>query len=131
MKRPSTLAEVAQRELDETQSYGFALSEFLDSFYLAARDKRISMLSDEPPLLSDKIKNAFLGAVGEHLSTRWDCPPVPAWTNGPNRFLMVPYYASEAKELHLLLEQESPPAFRRRNIFTEAEPLRRARMPRP
>jgi hypothetical protein len=29
-----------------------------------------------------------------------------------------------------MLREESPPAFRRRLIFTEAEPLRRARMPR-
>jgi len=42
----------------------------------------------------------------------------------------VPYFTTPIEALWPMLRQESPPAFRRRLIFTEAEPLRRARFPK-
>jgi hypothetical protein len=46
------------------------------------------------------------------------------------RFLHEPYFTSPIENLKAILLAQSPQAFRRRMIFTEAEPLRRARMPR-
>jgi hypothetical protein len=66
--------------------------------------------------------------VGEHLARRWALT-IPAWTNDPSRFLRQPYFTTPLEDLKALLIAESPIAFRRRLIFTEAEPLRRARMP--
>jgi hypothetical protein len=51
-------------------------------------------------------------------------------TQEPLRFLRRPYFTTPIEGLKALLIAESPIAFRRRLIFTGAEPLRRARMPR-
>jgi hypothetical protein len=87
------------------------------------------MIADDPMHLADEREHAMLGAVGEHLARRWDLA-VPAWTNDPRRFLHNPYFTTPIENLKAMLLAQSPLAFRRRLIFTEAEPLRRARMPR-
>jgi len=88
------------------------------------------MIAGEPPRLADACDHAMLGAVGEHLARRCDLPAVPAWTDDPSRFLHEPYFTTPIEKLKAMLLAQSPLAFRRRMIFTEAEPLRRARMPR-
>ena len=47
----------------------------------------------------------------------------------PRRFIRNRISRRRLSHVPVLFE-ESPPAFRRRMIYTEAEPLRRARMPR-
>ena len=84
-------------------------------------------MSPENP--RDPKEHAFLGATGEHLARRWNLA-IPSWTQEPSRFLRRPYFTTPIEGLKALLIAESPIAFRRRLIFTEAEPLRRARMPR-
>jgi hypothetical protein len=122
------LAEVARRVDGGTQDFAFALSEFLDSFYMNP-DKRQAMIDGEPEPLADVRRHAALGAVGEHLARRWKLR-IPAWTEHPSRFLKEPYFTTPLEGLKAMLLAQSPLAFRRRLIFTEAEPLRRARMPR-
>jgi hypothetical protein len=63
-------------------------------------------------------------------STLRSDPLSTSWTQEPSRFLHRPYFTTPIEGLKALLIAESPIAFRRRLIFTEAEPLRRARMPR-
>jgi hypothetical protein len=87
------------------------------------------MIDDEPALLADAREHAMLGAVGEHLARRWGLA-VPTWTDDALRFLHEPYFTTPIENLKAMLLAQSPRAFRRRLIFTEAEPLRRARMPR-
>ena len=133
MLRPHTLAEVVQREADGEDRTA-ALAEFLDTFYLAlqrhGRAAAQACIDQEPPLHCDAVFHAYLGAVGEHLALRWGLE-VPRWTNDPSRFLRRPYFAAAGMEgLKALAIAQSPTAFRRRLIFTEAEPLRRARLPR-
>lgn len=67
-------------------------------------------------------------AIGEHLARRWNLA-IPPWTDDPSHFLHRPYFTTTIEGLKAVLLAESPIAFRRRLIFTEAEPLRRARMP--
>ena len=55
---------------------------------------------------------------------------MPPWTDDPSRFLDEPYFTTPIENLKAMLLAQSPLAFRRRMIFTEAKPLRRARMPR-
>jgi hypothetical protein len=123
--RPATLAEVARR-INAGAAFGPALREFLDEFYMNPQ-RRAAMIAD------DRVENgrehAMLGAVAEHLARRWNLA-VPAWTDDPSRFLHEPYFTTPIENLKAMLLVQSPLAFRRRMIFTEAEPLRRARMPR-
>ena len=128
-KRPHTLAAVAERR-KSGESLSAALREFLDTFYAQLTcGGAQGLIDEEPAQLSDAREHALLGAIGEHLARRWELS-IPAWTNDPSRFLHRPYFTSPVEGMKALLIAESPLAFRRRLIFTEAEPLRRARMPR-
>ena len=127
--RPHTLAEAVERHLAGCD-FGVALNEFLDEFYLADTERQ-SMVEQEPALIGDSHLDAYIGAVGEHLAERWHLDHVPAWTDKKGRFLDWPWFPDgESPKLRMILLMESPIAFRRRDIYTEAEPLRRARMPR-
>ena len=133
MWRPHTLAEVVRRERDGEER-GMALAEFLDTFYIALQRQghaaAQACLEEVPAAHSDPIFHAYLGAVGEHLALRWGLQ-VPRWTHDPSRFLRRPHFTAQGMEgLKAVCIAESPTAFRRRLIFTEAEPLRRARLPR-
>jgi len=126
--RPATLAEVAQRRNDG-EELAPLLAEFLDTFYGALRRNQAQpLLVDEPARLAMAEEHALLGAIGEHLARRWDLI-IPEWANDPSRFLRRPYFTSPLEGFKALLIAESPLAFRRRLIFTEAQPLRRATMP--
>jgi hypothetical protein len=129
LTRPGTLAEV-QRLVREGEKLRFCLAGFLDQFY-ADREpaSRYTRIADDPGLSGDARVDALMGAIGEHLSRRWQLGPAPAWTDDPARFLSRPWFMGPERMKGFLLV-ESPMAYRRRFIFTEAEPLRRARMPR-
>ena len=130
MTRPNTLAEVARRR-NEGEELARLLAEFLDEFYLdLASDGAAARLVDAPDDLPDAREHALLGAIGEHLARRWKLP-VPARSDDADRFLAMPYFTTPLEGFKALLIAQSPLAFRRRLIFTEAEPLRRARMPQP
>jgi hypothetical protein len=123
-----SLADVARR-VRAGATFGMTLANFLDNFYCNP-EQRAAMIADEPAKLDNARDHATLGAVAEHLARRWNLAAVPAWTNDPSRFLREPYFTTPIEALWPVLMQESPPAFRRRMIYTEAEPLRRARTPR-
>jgi hypothetical protein len=128
MARPRTFAEVARRR-NAGEDFSVLLREFLDEFYAAlATGAAGALIASEPEPLPDSREHAFLGGVGEHLARRWQLT-IPPWTDDPSRFLHRPYFTTPMEGLKALLIAESPIAFRRRLIFTEAEPLRRARMP--
>lgn len=128
LQRPSTLAEVTTRCLYENADFGMEIRDFLTEFYLQKPERRVGMLADEPPLLKDDAqRNVFVAACAEFLSGMAGvCKP--AWVDNPVRFLKEPIYDHPNKDLWPIFERESPEAFRRRNIFTEANPLRRAAM---
>jgi hypothetical protein len=128
--RPGTLAEVQRLVRIEGEKLRFCLAGFLDAFY-TDRDpaSRYARIVDDPGLTGDARFDALMGAIGEHLSRRWLIGPPPPWTDDPARFLSRPWFMGTERMKGFLLV-ESPMAYRRRFIFTEAEPLRRARMPR-
>ncbi|MBM4254497.1 MAG: hypothetical protein FJ147_01220 [Deltaproteobacteria bacterium] len=130
MPHPCTLAEVARRR-NAGEDFSFLLREFLDEFYGALQQggDAAACLVDDPPEVSDSREHASLGAIGEHLARRWNLP-IPSWTEQPARFLRRPYFTTTIEGFKALLLAESPIAFRRRLIFTETEPLPRARMPK-
>ncbi len=134
-RHPTTLAEVVRRyQADgagEEGNFSVLLDEFLDVFYSEpSAALRQAMIDEEPPRIGSERLDAYIGAVGEHLARRWDLR-VPRWSAQPFREVAEPWFVGMMGQgLSGLLLVESPIAFRRRRIFTEAEPLRRARMPR-
>src|SRR5260221_14351677 len=130
LARPDTLAEVQRLVRVDREKLRFCLAGFLDQFY-SVRDpaSRYARISDDPGLSGEERLDALLGAIGEHLSRRWQLGPPPLWTEDSARVLSHPGVMGPERMKGFLLI-ESPAAYPRRFIFTEAEPLRRARMPR-
>lgn len=127
--RPGTLVQVLQL-VREGEKLRFCLAGFLDDFYGDANiGSRARRIFEDPGMTDDPRTNALFGAIGEHLALRWNLGNPPAWTNERQRFLDRPWFKGPERMKGFLLA-ESPLAFRRRFIFTEAEPLRRASMPR-
>jgi hypothetical protein len=131
---PATLAEAVgwfiERGEGRDEAFTMVTSTFLDAFYTAPdRAVQQAMIDDEPALTGDERRDAYVGAIGEHLARRWGLA-IPGWAAGADRQVAEPWFVGAmGVGLSGLLLVESPIAFRRRRIFTEAEPLRRARMP--
>jgi hypothetical protein len=125
--RPASLKEAVERTVE---GYAFvdSVSELLDEFYLADPDQRQRMIAEEPPLTGEAFQDAYVGAIGEHLARRWGLD-IPEWVEDPRRFLHQPHFPEHMELAKWVFLRDSPIAFRRRLIFTEAEPLRRARFP--
>ncbi len=126
--RPTTLREAVDQVI---QGYDFfhATDEFLDEFYVARPEQRQRMIDEQPSLTGVSFQDAYVGAMGEHLARRWGLD-IPAWADDPCRFLEEPYFPPYTQLAKAAFLHDSPIAFRRRLIFTEAEPLRRARFPK-
>jgi hypothetical protein len=131
---PATLADAVSRYIatgeGQEGAFSVCIDEFLDAFYTeddaAARQ---AMIDDEPARIGAERHDAYVGAVAEHLARRWKLR-IPPWSDAGWREVAEPWFVGMmGKGLSGLLLVESPIAFRRRRIFTEAEPLRRARMP--
>jgi hypothetical protein len=127
--RPATLAEAYERIIagDERE---MALSEFLDTFYLAPTpERRMETLRGEPPLTGDARLDALAGAVAEYLARQYRLPAVPTWAFEPVRYLDRAWHTTpfDNDSMREYLSFASPAEFRSRNIFTEERPLRRAR----
>jgi hypothetical protein len=126
------LAEVAA-EVTAGGDWSIALPEYLDTFYYALRGfagpSPQSCLDAEPAPLDDPIRHVMLGAIAEYLAERWYLS-APHWTRDPSRFLKAPHFTAPTEKYKGWYFVQSPVAFRRRMIFTESEPLRRARLPR-
>ena len=126
--RPNTLAEATTR-IEHGEPLEKALSEFLDTFYAAPdTGSRIEMLCDEPASLGSR-QDALLGAVAEYLAHEYSLPRVPAWAFAPSRYLDHAWHTTpfEDAAMREYLTFSSPAEFASRNIFTEEQPLRRAR----
>ena len=127
---PTSLAEAAAWVGAGRGAFAVLLDEFLDAFYTEPDDTtRQRMIDDAPPPLNQQREDAYLGAVAEHLARRWGLV-IPPWSLQSWRSVDEPWFVGRlGQRLSGLYLVESPLAFRHRRIFTEAEPLRRARMP--
>lgn len=129
---PSTLVDVVSTAGHcDAQAFGLTCNEFCDAFYEDYPDREAMQahLDPEPEATGDPQKDAWIGAIGEHLALRWGLE-VPRWTRRPIHFaLMKPVFMPQSLALRTALIAESPSAFRSRLIYTMAEPLRRAKFP--
>jgi hypothetical protein len=128
--KPKSLAEVAALAREDGDCFGLASGAFAEAFYLEkAKPAQQAMLDPVPIPTGDPRNDAWLGAVGEHLAQRWDLE-VPAWTQevafmGGQKPSFWPDEAL-ARDIQIV---ETPPAFRRRLLFTYAEPLMNTKFP--
>jgi hypothetical protein len=132
LARPRAIREVAQRVNAGHAPFRYALAEMLDEVYKMPPAVLRFALAFEPEPLNPENEDyefwqdAYLAGVAEHLA-RGAGLPVPVWVEEPGRFLERPYFANGGLEsLKAMLLAESPVSFRRRMIFVEGRPLRRA-----
>ncbi|PIV33814.1 MAG: hypothetical protein COS34_05710 [Lysobacterales bacterium CG02_land_8_20_14_3_00_62_12] len=129
-RRPHSLAEVVEWASDPGVLDAY-LREFLDTFYVCDESaQRQGMLRDAPVLTGQSRTDAYLAAVAEHLA-QGDGLPAPTWVDAPERFLKRPFFPCGLESLKARLLVESPPAFRRRMIFVDFDPLYRPRRRTP
>jgi hypothetical protein len=127
--RPSTLAEAIDRVRSGVPR-DVALAEFVDSFLMAPDDgARLAALEAEPEQTEDAQLDALAGAIAEYLAKQYRLGRIPAWASHPRRQLDEPWFttSSASPALREYLSFASPAEFRSHNIFTDEQPLRRAR----
>ncbi|MGO9602527.1 MAG: hypothetical protein ACLQAT_03825 [Candidatus Binataceae bacterium] len=106
------------------------MAEWLDHFYRGTQSERAAMISSAPATTGKAVYDAYLAAVVEHLAGLAGLP-IPAWTQASSRFLKEPHFPDSVGELlKPVLREESPAAFRRRNIFVSANAIERATTPK-
>jgi hypothetical protein len=127
--RPNTLADAVER-IQSGIARDVALAEFIDTFDLAKDSaSRYATIEFEPDRSSDERLNALVGAIAEYLAKQYQLGRVPAWVSHPSRRLNSPWFttSSMTDAMREYLTFASPAEFASRNIFTEEQPLRRAR----
>ena len=122
--RPGSLAEVARRRVESGRPLWLALDAFLDAFYEPDASREV-MLAEEPSPGLSVQEGAYLAGVADYLCDIYRLPH-PAWTTRAAYFLPQAYWPETlGPAFERVCAAESPTAFRRRFIFTEAQPLRR------
>jgi hypothetical protein len=121
-----TLQE-SMRNVRERDDFSYALRNFLDRF---RRNPAIQLLQDEPDSLTnflndEGLADAYLASAAALLCQEqgYSCPE---WVDQPNRVFKRPWFAAKTPNLKAILLQESPAAFRVRNLFVSANALSRA-----
>ncbi|MBU6343481.1 MAG: hypothetical protein KGS48_18430 [Bacteroidetes bacterium] len=113
--------------ITEREDFSYALRNFLDRFY---SEPCVEQLQDEPVLLTeilqdDGLADAYLASAAALLCQKHNLPQ-PAWVDRECRIKKIPWFAAKSPNLKAILLQESPAAFRVRNIFVSANALSRA-----
>jgi hypothetical protein len=126
-RRPQTLAEVAARS-DSLVRFGQELADWLHTVRtLGSRPALTRTIETTPPRLAARfaegaLADATLAAYADYLSTRIQTTP-PGWCFEPERIAPEPWFAEEGPRSRLLALRDTPPAFKRRNLFTPAPDL--------
>lgn len=125
--RPTTLAEVATRA-DSLVRFGRELADWLHGVRtLGSRPALAATIAEAPMQLAHRfpegsLADATLAAYADLLAARIGIAP-PAWAFGPERIAPEPWFAVDGPRSRLLALRDSPPAFKRRNLFSPAPDL--------
>ena len=115
---------LAVRQRDD---FSYALRNFLDRF---RNQPAVALLEDEPELLASLLADDGLADSYVAATAAWLCQihglPCPSWVNQKPRIMSKPWFAANSPNLKAILIQESPAAFRVRNLFVSANALSRA-----
>lgn len=126
LTKRKTLAD-SLRLVKEPDGFHYAIANFLDRF---KNDPTSEMVSEEPPILREILNDngfadAYAAAAAAHLCQIHGIP-FPSWVDKNSRRLKSPWFAAKSHNLRMILLQESPAAFRLRNLFVSANALHRA-----
>jgi hypothetical protein len=109
------------------QPFALCLCDFLDRFYASNNDKRIDMIAIPPLDLPNYEQIPFLAATTHKLANEYGLNP-PEWVFEPRCYAPRdrPYFGNKAKfNLRLLYLFVSPPEFKHRNLFVDANVIMR------
>ena len=126
LTKRKTLAD-SLRLVKEPDGFHYAIANFLDRF---KNDPTSEMVSEEPPILREILNDngfadAYAAATAAHLCQLHGIT-FPTWVDKESRRMEFPWFAAKSHNLRMILLQESPAAFRLRNLFVSANALHRA-----
>lgn len=126
LTKRKTLAD-SLRLVEDPHGLHYAIANFLDRF---KNDPIWEMVCEEPPMLrgilnDNGFADAYAAAVAAHLCQLHGIA-FPSWVDKDSRRLKTPWFAAKTHNLRMILLQESPAAFRVRNLFVSANALSRA-----
>ena len=125
--RPKTLHEISSRA-EDLSHFGLEFADWLHTVRtLRSRPLLANAITKEPQLLRDRfpegaISDAWLAAYAEHIAEHIG-HPVPAWANSKKRIAPEPWFSTDSPASRQRALRDSPPAFKKRNLFTESVDL--------
>ncbi len=127
MNRAHETLRQSMANVREQSDFGFAIKNFLDRFNI---NPNAALLLDEPDLLSTMLgdggyADAFAASTAAYLCQVHGFS-APEWINQKCRIMPRPWFAAKTPNMKAILLQESPAAFRVRNLFVSANALSRA-----
>ena len=113
--------------ITSANDFSYAILDFVDRFN---EDPNPELLAEEPSLLAeslldDGVADAWLASTAVFLAKKHQVT-IPQWARHNARVLATPWFAAKSPNLKAILLQESPAAFRVRNLFVSANALSRA-----
>lgn len=98
---------------------------FADDFRGSPRPGRIALIRDEPPPTGAERFDAALAGLAEFFATEGQIP-IPAWVNGPSRFIEPWWFVATRPAFHAYTLAHTPAVFGRHGVFIAREVFDRA-----
>ncbi len=127
MSRSKETLRESLAHVGDSTDFSYAIRNFLDRF---KTNPDPSLLADEPDLISQLLgdggyADAFAASTAAYLCQVHNIE-APSWVNHSCRRMPVPWFGAQSPNMKAILLQESPAAFRVRNLFVSANALSRA-----
>lgn len=127
MSRMNETLRESMASVTDSTGFSYAIRNFLDRF---KSNPAPELLQDEPELLSqligdDGYADAFVASTAAYLCQVYGLN-APLWVNTSCRKMPYPHFGAKSPNMKAILLQESPAAFRVRNLFVSANALSRA-----
>jgi hypothetical protein len=127
--RPQTLHELAERA-DSLDEFGRHFRDWLHELRRYSSRAQINRaIARKPELVAGRfpqgqVADAWLAAYAEYIAGKIG-QAAPAWVSSPRRVAPEPWFAVDAGQAaaRLAALRDSPPAFKKRNLFTPAVDL--------
>jgi len=125
--RPPTLAEIARRA-EDLRHFGWEFKDWLHTVRaIHSRPELQQSITPEPELLArrfpeGRIADAWMAAYAEH-TAQLSGLNTPTWVHASSRVLEEPWFSVESTGERQLALRDSPPAFKKRNLFTPSVDL--------